>query len=209
SAVGLLMTDIRHPMMAPFIVPTEKADFVKAEGIFKMLRDEAERKLLEDGVSPEAISFRRSADMRYQGQAYELTIPCDEHLAGPEAKDRDGSLARLVASFHAQHEQVYGHHASDEPTQFVNLRVEGVGVVPRGAWHEQIAPRHEHDRRRNVYVKGSDWLDTPVLDRSRLQVQTSYAGPVIVEQLDTTVWIPPGDVATVDDYGNIIVEVAK
>ena len=80
SAVGLLMTDIRHPMMAPFIVPTEKADFVEAERIFEALRAEAERKLIEDGIPPEAISFRRYADMRYHGQAYELTIPCDEML---------------------------------------------------------------------------------------------------------------------------------
>ena len=74
------MTDIRHPMVAPFIVPTGRADFDSAERIFAALRREAERKLLDDGVSPAALSFRRYADMRYQGQAYELTIPCDEAL---------------------------------------------------------------------------------------------------------------------------------
>ncbi len=209
SAVGLLMTDIRHPMMAPFIVPTEKADFVEAERILEALRAEAERKLIEDGIPPEAISFRRYADMRYHGQAYELTIPCDEMLAGPGAEHPESAVERLVASFHAHHEQAYGHHSEDEPTQFVNLRVEGVGTVPRGAWREQIAPRYEHDRRRPVYVKGEGWLDTPVLDRSRLEECRPYPGPMIVEQLDTTTWIPPGDVATVDGYGNIIVEVAQ
>jgi N-methylhydantoinase A len=209
SAVGLLMTDIRHPMMAPFIVPTDKADFVEAERILETLRAEAERKLREDGVLPEAISFRRFTDMRYHGQAYELTIPCDEPLAGPGTDGPEGTVKRLVASFHAHHEQAYGHHADSEPTQFVNLRVEGVGTVPRGAWRERIAPRYEHDRRRTVYVKESGWQDAPVLDRSRLDEHKSYHGPLIVEQLDTTVWIPPGDVAEVDAHGNIIVEVAK
>jgi N-methylhydantoinase A len=209
SAVGLLMTDIRHPMMAPFIVPTDKADFAAAEDLLEKLRAEAERKLREDGIPPEAISFRRFADMRYHGQAYELTIPCDEALAGPGADGPEGTVRRLVASFHAHHEQAYGHHAESEPTQFVNLRVEGVGTVPRGAWRERIAPRYEHDRRRTVFVKGSGWLDAPVLDRSRLDEHKAYRGPLIVEQLDTTVWIPPGDVADVDTHGNIIVEVAK
>ena len=118
-------------------------------------------------------------------------------------------MQRLIASFHAQHEQAYGHHSDDEPTQFVNLRVDGVGTVPRGAWREQVALRNVHDRRRPVYVKAEGWLDTPVRDRSRLREGTPYQGPMIVEQLDTTIWIPPGDVATVDAQGNMVVEVAQ
>lgn len=220
SAVGLLMTDIRHPMLAPFIVPTERADFATAERIFAALRAEAEDKLLDDGLEPSALSFHRFADMRYQGQAYELTIPCDEPLAaaGPAVTGAgdgrgatataDGALARLLARFHATHERIYGHSAPEEPTQFVNLRVEGVGGVRPGAWRERIAPGHEHDRRRRVYVQGEGGLATPVLDRSRLQPDREYPGPLVVEQLDTTVWIPPGDVARVDEHGTILVEVA-
>jgi N-methylhydantoinase A len=209
SAIGLLMTDIRHPMAAPFIVPTENADLAAAEAIFESLRQEAERKLLEDGVPPEAISFRRYADMRYHGQAYELTIPCDQILAGPGSDDSKQALERFIASFHAAHEQAYGHHSEEEPTQFVNLRVEGIGTVPRGAWSEQIGSRYKHDRRRLVYGKAEGWMESPVRDRSRLVPNTSYPGPLVVEQHDATTWIPPGDVATVDASGSIIVEVAQ
>jgi N-methylhydantoinase A len=204
-AVGLLMTDITHPMVAPFIVPPE-ADLAAAERISRTcaMRPSA---ALEDGVLPAAISFRRYADMRYQGQAYELTIPCDEPLdGGPVAGD--GALARRVASFHAHHERAYGHHAESEPTQFVNLRVEGVGAVPRGAWRERIASREERDRQRQVFVAGAGWLATPVKDRGLLEQGERHPGPLIVEQLDTTVWIPPGDVARIDEHGNIVVEVA-
>jgi len=205
SAVGLLMADIRHPMLAAFIVPTARADFEDAERVLAALRAEAEGKLLDDGVPAAATAFKRSVDMRYVGQAYELTIPCDEPLAGGAA---DGALARLVARFHETHERVYGHHSVDEPTQLVNLRVEGIGSVPRGAWRERIAARHEYDRNRQVYVHGEGWLDTPVLDRSRLRAGESYPGPLVVEQLDTTVWIPPRDVARIDEHGTIVVEVA-
>lgn len=216
SAVGLLMTDIRHPMVAPFIVPTDRADFAAAERLFAALHAEAERRLLDDGLEPAALTFRRYADMRYYGQAYELTIPCDEPLAAPDAPapgaaegdGMGGALERLLARFHATHERVYGHSAPDEPTQFVSLRVEGIGSVPRGAWRERIAPRHEHDRERSVYVQGEGWLATPVLDRSRLLPDREYPGPLLVEQLDTTVWIPPGDVAHVDEHGTMVVEVA-
>jgi len=202
SAVGLLMADIRHSMLASFIAPTAQADLGAAERLFEQLHDEAERRLLDDGVPPAATVFRRSVDMRYLGQAYELTIPCDEPLDG-----EDGALEALVRRFNETHERVYGHHSADEPTQLVNLRVEGVGHVPRGAWRERIAPRHEHDRRRQVYVHGEGWLDTPVLDRSRLLPGEEYPGPLVVEQLDTTLWVPPGDVARPDERGTIVVEV--
>ena len=204
SAVGLLMADIRHPMLASFIAPTARADLAEAELVFAALRAESERKLLEDGVPPAATAFRRSVDMRYLGQAYELTVPCDEPLA-----EGDGALERLVARFHGTHERIYGHHSDDEPTQFVNLRVEGIGTVPRGAWRERIAPRHERDRQRPVFVPGEGWLDTPVVDRSRLSAGETYPGPLVVEQLDTTVWIPPRDVARVDEHGTIVVEIAR
>lgn len=209
SAVGLLMADIRHPMVVSFIVPTERADFAEAERLFAEMQAEAQRKLLEDGVSPEAISFRRFADMRYHGQAYELTIPCDELLANAHGNGgRDGAVRRFIESFHAAHEQAYGHHADGEPTQFVNLRVEGVGTVPRGTWREEIAFGSEDKRQRMVYVKDRGWLNSFVYSRASLEIGKSYAGPMVVEQLDTTIWIPPGNVAVVDTSGNIVVEVS-
>ena len=81
--------------------------------------------------------------------------------------------------------------------------------MPRGAWRERIAPRHEHDRSRPVYVHGEGWLDDAgARPQPARTPATPYPGPLVVEQLDTTVWIPPGDVARVDDHGTIVVEVA-
>ena len=174
SAVGLLMTDIRHPMLAPYIVPTEDADLVRVEAIFAALREEARRKLQLDGIAADKLSFRRFADMRYCGQAYELTIPCEEDLAGD-----DEALQRLIASFHVHHERVFGHHADDEPTQFVNLRVEGVGEVPRGVWREQVTGRQTARHERPVYVKGSGYMTACVLDRGALERDRRYEGPVV------------------------------
>ena len=202
SAVGLLMTDISHPMVAPYIVPTETADLARVESIYASLREEARRRLELDGIPPENVSFERFVDMRYCGQAYELTIPCEEELTG-----EDEAIQRLVASFHEHHERVYGHHADDEPTQFVNLRVEGVGQVPRGIWHEQVSRRQTDQRERAVYVKGTGRTIARVLDRGALERDRRYDGPLVIEQLDTTTWIPPGDVATIDESGNLIVEV--
>ena len=206
SAVGLLMADIRHPMLASFIVPTARADFDEAERLFAALRAEAERKLLDDGV-PSARHRLQALGRHALPRPGVRTDHPVRRTARRRARRGDGALADLVARFHETHERVYGHHSVDEPTQLVNLRVEGIGTVPRGAWRERIAPRHEHDRQRPVYVHGEGWLDTPVLDRSRLKAGETYPGPLVVEQLDTTVWIPPRDVARVDEQGTIVVEV--
>ena len=102
---------------------------------------------------------------------------------------------------------MYGHHSVDEPTQFVNLRVEGIGTVPRGAWRERIAPRHDHDRQPSGVRQGRGLARHRRARPQPAEAGESYPGPLVVEQLDTTMWIPPGDVARVDEHGNIVVEV--
>jgi len=207
SAVGLLMTDVRHPMVGPFIVATEKVEVERVEMLFDQLCDEAKRRLLKDGVLIDDIELLRFVDMRYQGQAYELTVPCDGRLAGPGI-DSDEALRGLVTRFNRLHERVYGHHADDEPTQFVGLRVEGIGRVPRGVFGVK-GSRAAEARRRDVYMKGSGFIPAVVLQREALGTGTFLEGPVIVEQLDSTAWIPPGDSARVDETGSILVEVAS
>jgi N-methylhydantoinase A len=198
------MADVRHSMVAPFMVACDTVDPEEAEATLSALAEESRGRLLRDGIPPEAVSFERFADMRYYGQAYELAVPCDEVLSSG-----NGPLARLVASFHAQHDRVYGHHADDEPVQFVNLRVDALGRVPRGTWKPPPRRVRHATRTRSVYVCGAGWQKASVLDRGSLEMGQDYAGTMIVEQPDSTVWIPPGDVATVDAHGNIIVEVAQ
>ena len=134
--------------------------------------------------------------MRYHGQAYELTDPVRRAAGGRGRRERAGSASSPRST--RTHERVYGHHSDDEPTQFVNLRVEGIGTVPRGAWRERIAaaPRARpaaagvRPRARAGWTRRSS--TAAGCGRAR-----SYPGPLVVEQLDTTVWIPPGDVARV------------
>ena len=207
SAVGLLMTDIRHPMVGPFMVATERVDAEKAEDLFGALSREAEQRLLNDGVAKDDIDLRRYVDMRYQGQAYELTVSCDGRLAGPGIDSRE-SLRSLVTRFNELHDRVYGHHAVDEPTQLVNLRVEGIGRVPRGAFQKRTTGTASQPRRRDAYVNDHGFVAAFVLQRDELDVGRVLEGPVIVEQLDSTTWIPPGDVARINAAGNILVEIA-
>ncbi len=147
--------------------------------------------------------FNRFVDMRYRGQNFELTIEAPSDTTGPEG------IAELARRFHAAHERSYGYAASDEPVQMVTFRVEAVGVVPRT--HARAASLSPADPGtavvggRRIHLDGRDW-DCPIYDREQLVPGNEIPGPAVVEQMDTTTLLLPGQHARVDGYHNLIVD---
>jgi N-methylhydantoinase A len=154
----------------------------------------------EHGVQVASTSFRHGTDMRYVGQSYEIEVPVDP--AWLEA----GEAARLLRAFHAAHERVFGHADPHAPVEIVNLRVQlrgerprvplvevaaGAGAVPTGA--------------RRIWLDGRP-AEARVYERLSLGRGDRVAGPAIVEQPDTTVLVPEGDVADVDRFGNLLIK---
>ena len=138
---------------------------------------------------------------RYFGQNYELTLPVDVSLSDQALVDS------IRAAFHEAHERNYGFCAHSEPIQLVNLSVKALGelerpvlpTLPRSPLPEPV------DRRSTVYAVG-ERHDTPVYSRESLVAGMTVVGPAIIEQMDTTVVVYPGDECTVDDWGNVIIQ---
>jgi len=177
---------------------------VKAEdvaGVFSELESHAARDLRDEGFEASQTLIERALDLRYAGQGYEITIPCDWPLQGD-------SLKTLRARFDEMHKQMFGHTAPGEPVEIVSYRLRGVGRVPPVA-----LPKHE---RKGLPLSGAlretrkarfngVTHDCPVYQRERLDVGITFAGPAIVDQLDATTVIPPGQTARVDEYKNILI----
>jgi N-methylhydantoinase A len=171
-------------------------------GMFEQLAAQALDELRGDGFARDRIRIARSLDMRYAGQGYEIAVPCP---AGPlEAAD----LKRLRLAFDQQHKTMFGHMAPEEPVEIVSCRVRGIGLVSPVAM-----PRFEPaggtlaDARRElrrVRFDGEE-RDCPVYQRERLGVGLELAGPAILDQLDCTTVICPGQIARVDEWKNLIV----
>lgn len=121
-----------------------------------------------------------SAEMRYVGQAYELSVPFTP----------DG--AALAERFHAAHTAAYGHAFADRACEVVTLRARGYGGVdtPHFAW-EQMQP---HD------------LEGSLFARDDLRPGARFEGPVLITQVDATTYIPEGWRVHVDGYRNLFVE---
>ena len=196
-ATGLLMTDMVTDYARTRLTPLEGAG-AAIEEEFARLEAEASAWFESEGIAPEARSTLRSIDMRYAGQNYELAIPA-------------GDPAALRTAFEAEHERMYGYTAPEEPIQLVTFRVEATGLVPKSEIRVLAAgtgadPPVPTGRRDVWLTEAGGWTETALYDRAALMPGQSLAGPAIVEQMDSTTLILPGQTARIDAWGNIVIE---
>ena len=205
SALGLLVTDIKHDYVQAFIQPLDAVGFSTANSVFHDFETKAGEVLTAEGVSGENISFARSLDMRYVGQSYELRVDAPPHDLQP------GDEAQLSTAFFQAHERAYGYASAEEPIEVVNLRLTATGKIRRPALRRFEAGGENSDSavkgERPVYFsETSDYVACRVYDRYRLLAGNRLHGPAIVEELDSTVVIHPDYHAEVDLHGNLIIQ---
>ena len=210
SALGLLVTDIKHDYAQAHIEETAALDFERVNRVYRDFEEKARQVLAGEGVAQENIAFTRSLDMRYIGQSWELRVDCP---AGRELQRGDEAL--LNAAFFKVHERAYGYAATSEPTEVVSLRFTATGRIRRPRLREleragESGPGAIQDAikgEREVYfAETGGKVPARVYDRYRLRWGNRIAGPAIVEEIDSTVVIHPGYSAAADRYGNLSIE---
>jgi N-methylhydantoinase A len=199
SAMGLLMSDVKHDTIRSRMTPLASTTPAEVGAMFAQLEVQAWQELSGDGFSRDRIRIECALDLRYAGQGYEVTIP---HTA--ETAD----FQELRAAFDRQHQSLFGHMAPEEPVEIVSYRVRGIGLVPAvelpkfKATGATLAGARRAIRR--ARFDGGDII-CPVYQREQLDVGLSLTGPAILDQLDCTTVICPGQVAFVDERKNLIV----
>ena len=161
------------------------------------LEREAARWVEAEGEIVANARFEVSADMQYPRTAFEL------NTAIPEAVWRRGAAGEIAELFHARHERLYGFRDAESPVDITTVRLRATAASPRVAFPEIArGPTPDPRGRRRVYVAG-EWSDAALYDRGELRAGNRIAGPAIVEQEDTTVWLAPGWAANVDAVGSL------
>jgi N-methylhydantoinase A len=209
SALGLLCTDVLHDYIRSELCPLDRLEPSHAEQIFRELEAKAATELAEEGLDPSAAAFERDLDMRYAGQGYELRVP----LGGLWQAVLDAkALAAARARFDEVHERIHGHAAKEKSVELVSYRLRVRVSVPKFSPQAQKSrpppapPADTIKGTRSVFFTSDKATATAIYDRTRLAVGATFAGPAIVEQFDATSVVPPGWDATVDRYGNLILE---
>jgi N-methylhydantoinase A len=205
SAVGLAVADIQHDYVRTFARKETHLDSGKLLSVFKEMEEEGTKQLLEERVSKDRIEISWSADLRYEGQSWELNIPVQRRDHMDQA-----ALQSITDTFHHLHNQVYSFSEPNGVVEFVNLRVRATGrnpslALPREA--RPLRPRPPQPKgRRKVYFEQVGWREIPVYERDTLGVGSEILGPCIVEEQISTTLIPEGFAGKVDEYRNIILE---
>ena len=125
SALGLLMSDVKHDYVRSKLVGLNELDLDEINHFSRQLVDHAKDDLHGEGFRDDEIKIEPYLDLRYAGQGYELTVPCPV----PPLTKQDLSLMR--ARFDTMHEQNSGHKAETEPVELVSLRLISLGLVPQ------------------------------------------------------------------------------
>ncbi|HEY3186404.1 MAG TPA: hydantoinase/oxoprolinase family protein, partial [Solirubrobacteraceae bacterium] len=203
SSFGLLFADVEHHYVRTWRRLVRGIQPESLGEVFGRMEAEARAQLTADGFPADAIGIRRSADCRYEGQSFELTVPVS---SGPFDA---ALLTGIEEAFGREHERTYGHRAGpDEPVEIVSLRVVGLGIpdrprVPDVLRVDRSGPGRAGGARRVYFGPELGWRETPIIDRPELA--TPREGPCIVEEYDATCVVPPGARAALDAHGNIVI----
>jgi len=206
SALGLLLADFRHDYVRSVALALEAVDPATILQRYAEMEETARAELAQEGVPAAVVHCERQVDLKYGYQISELTLPFPADTAPADLRTR---LAQL---FTEAHQQAFGY-SRDDPIEVVSLRLRATAVATR----LQFA-----DLARHITTNGHATLSAPVRQayfgprhgvqaapiRQRGDIGAEESGPLIVEEPDTTVVVPPGWTIQRDVLGNLVLRAA-
>jgi N-methylhydantoinase A len=205
NAIGCVAADLRHDYVQTLNAPLDDLDIDEVHAILRAQIDEGRITLDRDGVPVEGVEVRHAADMQFQGQTHILTV------ALPDA---GVTREQLRAAFEEAYDERFAVRLPEIRAVLVNLHTAVIGHR-RAVALEVLAGAEGRGRTLDAARVGErpvwfeiGWRDAPVYDRARLPLGAILHGPAVVEQLDATTVIEPGNRVRVDGLGNLLIEVS-
>ena len=203
-AIGLLLTDPRVDFAFTRHMLLEGAIAGAIEEQFSRLEAQAHEWFNKESITASSQRLRRTVDMRYAGQNYELEIEL------PNGPLRHESLEILASQFRAVHKRIFGFAPRNDKIQLVTFRLQAFGVVPKATFRArpEVGPNSEPAiiGRRNVWLpEARGVVSSIVYDRDQLEPGNEVLGPAVIQQMDSSTLLLPGTKAKVDGYLNLLI----
>ncbi|MHC5052455.1 MAG: hydantoinase/oxoprolinase family protein [Planctomycetota bacterium] len=202
-AAGMLLSDLQHDFVRTYITPLARLDPGRLQTLVAEMVAEGNAQLGREGVADDLIAHQVALDLRYLKQYHEVTLPV------PRDAVAKADVARITASFHGEHNRLYGYDLEAEGTdlELINVRVRSVGRVEKPSFPELASggkdPAGARKGRRRAYLpEERRFEEIEVYDGHRLQAGNEIAGPALVERTDTTIFISGGYEARIDGHGS-------
>ena len=207
SAMGLLTTDLKYDTIRTEFQVSGEVDLARLNADLAAMEAELTNQFRADGIDAADVRFMRGGDLRYVGQGYELRVDF------PPGEVSATALSSILERFHAQHEAEYGHVFAESAIEIVNVRVSGVGSMPKIARPRPrpggslAAARVDTGQCLFRTASGLESFATHFYARDRLPAEERFAGPAIIVQQDSTTVVPPGAEAMAHARGHLVVQV--
>ena len=199
SALGILRADVVKDFSQTILLAVNRARAARSalERAFKKLESRGRREMAAEGFAGGAARIDRLLDMRYIGQAFELTVP---------------ATGDFLKEFHRAHERRYGYSDSVKAAEVVNVRARFIGATPKPELPStRLGPADA--RAAIVAVRraffGGKPIATRLYNREKSRPGNRFAGPAIIAEYSATTVVPPGWRARVDAFENLILEPAR
>jgi N-methylhydantoinase A len=209
SAYGMLVADLRRDFVNTWFTPLDDAPFERMEELYASMEKRGRGTISRGHAGLEGILIERGADMRYVGQEHAVTVELPAELFVNQ--DRDGIKQR----FDAVHQVRYGFSSAAEKAEIVSLRCAVIGLMRKPPLdHIAVGPAepdtsaYRGDRLACFDAKAG-YVQTPTYDRTQLKAGNRIEGPALIEEHASTTVVLPGDVVTVDAFGDLVIEIFR
>jgi N-methylhydantoinase A len=196
SALGCLLVDIRHDFFTLLLGTVDDIDARQVEREFAQLEEQAMERMRVEGVAADKVELQRTIDMRYAGQWRSIAVPVDGEVS---------SLADLARTFEDEHDREHSYRREGSPIEVYRLNLRAVGATQKAelARYERQGSMPDPIARRRVHFGGGDAVEAPIYRRADVPAGATFEGPAVLEQLDSTVLVPPGSRVEVDEWLNV------
>ena len=209
SAFGLLCADIERHYAQALSHLWDESVLDELNDTFANMSNKANSSVqLWAGDVKVKPSLKRYVDLRYEGQAWELSIPI------PDTKLSQTDLTTIGEAFEDEHEKTYGYRLTGYPLRLVNLRL--VATIPtdgvqlrrilKPTTKSGMTGNQDSGKRKAYWGNSFGWVDTAVIDPEQI-CKIPKDGPVLVDCYDTTIVVPPNCTIATDDWGNIVINI--
>lgn len=205
SAWGMLMTDLRSDDIQTYNVKlTKDADLDAVNAEWAKLEEKAYADNAKKGIGKEDVYFQHYLDMRYEGQDHtvKVRVPNDALTAD--------NVSEFIECFHREHYQNYSFRLDDSGVEIVNMHLASFGKIEKTPIKE-LAPlpyslEEAVKEERPVIFEEIGKTATKIYDRDRMSAGMEVEGPCIIEEVSASTVVYPGMKASIDKYGDIIIE---
>ena len=201
SAIGMIASPNAFELVQADMQNLDDLNFIKLKRKFNLLKKEGEKSLLKTGTKLNKISISNSLLMRYIGQGYEIEVPISKKCLN------SNNIKNISVEFERVYRDLFGR-IEKMPLEIISLRTIATSISSQPIIKEEkinLSIIHKNSKKRKAYFGGKTYLDTPVFQRNNLPKNFKKNGPLIIEERESTLIVPPYFNLKMDYTGNLLI----